>query len=331
MSSSSRASGQATPGRRALLLAPLLLAGCTGLPQPFRGRPGATARRLAQPPVYRLAVPPPTQAALTEADSATLARLLAESLLAAEIPAVAATPLPLDWRLAVSIDREGGNVVPRYTLRDADGRALGTLAGRPVSARAWVEGGEPVLRRAAAEAAPDLATLLGRVDAQRRTGDERAGGSGPPVVRLLPVRGAPGDGNRSLTARMRERLGGLGFQVQDDAEGAGFAVQGEVTITPPARGQQRVEIVWIVSRRDGEDLGRVLQLNEVPAGSLNGFWGDVAAVVAGEASGGVRDVVTNAGGFPGRAPAGAAPAATPAAAPAAPAPPAAPPPRGRVR
>lgn len=116
------------------------------------------------------------------------------------------------------------------------------------------------------------------------------------MLRLIPVRGAPGDGNRALTAQMRARLAGFGFAVQEQAEGAGYAVSGEVAVAPARPGFQRVEIVWTVSRRDGQDLGRVLQLNEVPAGSLNGLWGDVAFVVAEEASGGIRDVVSNAGG-----------------------------------
>jgi hypothetical protein len=130
---------------------------------------------------------------------------------------------------------------------------------------------------------------------------------------------------------MAERLAGLGLQVQDQAEGAGYAVEGVVTVTPPERGQQRVEIVWTVSRRDGYDLGRVLQLNEVPAGSLNGLWADVALVVAQEAAGGVRDVIGNAGGMP---PAAAAPAEAPAATAVAtlpPPPPAAPPAPTRSR
>jgi hypothetical protein len=190
-------------------------------------------------------------------------------------------------------------------------------SGQPGPGARLGEGGEPVFRRVATEAAPRLAGLVARADAQRRTGDERAAGAGPPVLRLIPVRGAPGDGNRSLTDRMRDRLAGFGFAVQDQAEGAGFAVSGEVAIAPAGRGLQRVEIVWTVSRRDGQDLGRVLQLNEVPAGSLNGLWGDVAFVVAEEASGGIRDVVVNAGGFgeagappprPASAPAPAAPA-----------------------
>ncbi|MBU8539695.1 hypothetical protein [Falsiroseomonas tokyonensis] len=303
--------------RRLLLLAPLALAACTGLPQPFRGRPGAVARRLRVPPGYRIAVPNSTQLLLTDADSASLSRALAEGLVANEVPAVAGPALPLDWQLAVVAERQGVQVVPRYALRDADGRALGMLVGQPVPARDWAEGGAALHERIAGEVAPQLATLVGRIDAQRRTGDEAASGSGPPVLRLLPVRGAPGDGNRSLTARMRDSLAGLGFRVQEEAEGAQFAVQGEVTVVPSGRGLQRVEIVWIVSRRDGEDLGRVLQLNEVPSGTLAGLWGDVAYVVAEEASTGVRDVVFNAGGFPGAAGAQAAPSASPATGPAA--------------
>ncbi|MGG5809688.1 hypothetical protein [Falsiroseomonas sp. CW058] len=296
--------------RRAFLAAPLALAACGPLPQPFRGRPGEVARRLARPPGYRVAVMPGAGVLLTDGDAETLSRAVAEALAGQEIPAVSGEALPLDWRLLLAAEREGGNVVPRYALRDADGQALGMLVGRPVAARDWAEGGEAVLRRAAAEAAPNLATLLARIDAQRRTGDERATGSGPPVLRLIPVRGAPGDGNRSLTARMRERLAGFGFAVQDQADGAQYAVSGQVTMAPGAsRAVQRVEIVWTVSRRDGQDLGRVLQLNEVPAGSLNGLWADVALVVAEEASGGIRDVVMNAGGFagPAAAPAAAAP------------------------
>jgi hypothetical protein len=284
------------------------------LPQPYRGQPGGVARRLALPPSYRVAVAPGPGTLLTDAQAETLSRSLAEALVAQEVPAVSGEALPLDWRLLVAAERDGASVVPRYALSDADGRALGMLVGRPVPARDWAEGGEPVFRRAAAEAAPNLATLLARIDAQRRTGDERAAGRGPPVLRLIPVRGAPGDGNRSLTARMRDRLAGFGFAVQDQAEGAGFAVSGEVTVAPAAtRGLQRVEIVWTVSRRDGYDLGRVLQLNEVPAGSLNGLWGDVAFVVAEEASGGIRDVVVNAGGFGEDGPPAPAPAAAPSA------------------
>ena len=40
----------------------------------------------------------------------------------------------------------------------------------------------------------------------------------------------------------------------------------------------------------------MVQLNEVPRGSLSGYWGDVAAAVAQEASGGVKDVILTQSG-----------------------------------
>jgi hypothetical protein len=65
-------------------------------------------------------------------------------------------------------------------------------------------------------------------------------------------------------------------------------------VVPTGRGRERVEIAWIVTRSDGRELGRIAQLNEVPAGSLRGLWGEIAIVVAEEAAGGVRQVLDNA-------------------------------------
>ena len=288
------------------------LAACGDLPQPFRGQPGQVAARLARPPAYRIAIPPPAGALQTRAQAEAYAEALAEQLMAQEVPAVAGEPWPLDWVVEVSATRQPAGVVPHYRLRDGDGTLLGEASGRMVSTRDWLTGDEAALRRAAADGAQSLATLVARADALRRTGDERSAGAGPLVVRLLPVRGAPGDGNRSLTARMSEQLAALGFRVQEQSDGAQFAVQGLVEMAPGTRGQQRIEIVWTVQRRDGFDLGRVLQLNEVPAGSLNGLWGDVAFVVANEAAGGIRDVIANAEAAPPPAEAPQPAAATPA-------------------
>lgn len=288
------------------------LAACGDLPQPFRGQPGEVAARLARPPAYRIAIPPPAGALQARAQAEAYAQALAEQLMVQEVPAVAGEPWPLDWVVEVSATRLPSGVLPHYRLRDGDGTLLGEASGRMVSTRDWLAGDEAALRRVAADGAQSLATLVARADALRRTGDERTAGGGPLVVRLLPVRGAPGDGNRSLTARMSEQLAALGFRVQEQSDGAQFAVLGMVEMAAAPRGQQRIEIVWTVQRRDGYDLGRVLQLNEVPAGSLNGLWGDVAFIVANEAAGGVRDVIANAEATPQSAkthpPAVAAPA-----------------------
>jgi hypothetical protein len=52
-------------------------------------------------------------------------------------------------------------------------------------------------------------------------------------------------------------------------------------------------------------LGRVVQINEVPSGILQRFWGDVAYAAAQEAAGGVQQVIRNASA--GAAPASSAP------------------------
>ncbi len=63
----------------------------------------------------------------------------------------------------------------------------------------------------------------------------------------------------------------------------------------PAR-KERVEIQWSVKTASGDERGRVVQLNEIPAGTLDQYWGDVAVVVATEASNGVNDVIIRQSG-----------------------------------
>jgi hypothetical protein len=84
--------------------------------------------------------------------------------------------------------------------------------------------------------------------------------------------------------------------VQDGPDGADFIVQGNVRMVAIGGGQQRVEIQWSVKAANGDERGRVVQLNVIPAGSLDHYWADVAMVVASEASGGVNDVILRQSG-----------------------------------
>jgi hypothetical protein len=273
----------------------LLLAGCGDLPQPFRGNPGRQARSLAIPLAIRLAVPPPSQALLDEANARGLAEAMTAALQGEEVPAIAIDrPLPLDWQLVITAESAGGAVRPRFELVNADGRSQGVHEGAPVPIRAWAEPTPPMLAQVAAQATPGLTRLLLSVQAARASATPGAITAGPPRVRFLPVTGAPGDGAQALAARMREFMSNLGFVVQDAAEGAQYGLTAEVRITPPADNAQVVDLQWIVTRRDGEELGRVVQVNEVPAGRLNRFWGDIAYVAAEQASGGVQTIIRNA-------------------------------------
>jgi hypothetical protein len=173
--------------------------------------------------------------------------------------------------------------------------------GSAIPARDWSRPNAALLADVANDASRRAAELLLRAEAARKSTNPAAlAAAGPPRVYLLPVRGAPGDGNDSLTARMRDSLGDYGILAQEVADGAGFAADGRVNVVPVGRGMQRVEILWIVSRRDGQELGRVLQMNEIPSGLLDRHWGDIAFAAAAEAAGGVQRVIENAGGMPKR-------------------------------
>lgn len=274
-----------------LLLLLIGLAGCGGLPRPFEGHSGATALRLAEPPPVRLVVPVPRAIFLPEGPSADLARVLAENLLDAEVPAYTGVPKRGDWQLLIEADHRGPDVVPTYRVIDPTGEQRGITEGLPVPTTLWV--GAPPLRRISGEATPRVVALLSRIEAARRQSDPSSLQNRAPRLFLVSVTGAPGDGNAALTRLIKTELVKAGQDIQDDAKGADFTLAGTVSVVPAGAGKQRVEVQWVVVDAKGSEAGRVVQLNEIQAGLLDRNWGDVALVVAEEAAGGVKDVITN--------------------------------------
>ncbi len=282
-----------------------LLASCGTLPQPFRGNPGEVARRLAaEPPIPpRLIVPPPPTALLSDEGSKALAALLARDLQLREVPAYAEPGKRDDWVLGMSVQHQGQAIVPVYTIRTPQGRDAGSLQGAPVPLSAWAAASPATLQLVAEDAAPRLSGMLDGINTNLQRSNPNSLYNRTARIALPAVTGAPGDGDAALTRLMRARLSALGEAVQDKPAGADFVVQGQVHLVPIPDGQERVEIQWIITGPDGNERGRVVQLNDVPAGSLGGIWGDAAAAVAQEASGGVREVVLRQSGH---APSGSA-------------------------
>jgi hypothetical protein len=279
--------------RSLLLLLPLALAACGDLPRPFEGDPGATALRLSRPPPSRLAVPSPGNALLPETGADALAGAITDALVGQELPAVAGPVHPGDWRLAMSAQMQGDTVVPTYTVMNPSGVVQGSVEGKPVSARLWADADPAALKQAAASAAPDIAGLLAAVEAARLQSDPTSLMNRPARIFVKDVTGAPGDGNTSLTRDIKAKLPGTGEMVQSSPQGADYTVIGTVTTKKIAGNQVHAEIKWQVLDATGTEAGAVTQINEVPAGTLDQYWGDIAVAVTDQAAGGIKEIILN--------------------------------------
>ncbi len=269
----------------------LLLASCGDLPQPFAGNPGATARRLAQPPPSRLLVLPATDALLPDAGVTAFPVALASALQDRGVPAVAAYAHTGDWRLVVTAELQADRVVPRFAVQNPLGKPQGAVQGPPVQADQWTAGDRAMLTSEAAAAAPGISDLLDRIEAAREESDPNSLLNRPARVAVQGVTGAPGDGNTSLAHEVSLHLAAGGVVLQHATAGADYVVRCEVRSVPASPGVTRIELQWIVTDAQGREAGRVVQINEVPSAAIAGLWGEVAIAAGQEAAGGVRDVI----------------------------------------
>jgi hypothetical protein len=275
------------------LLLAVSLSACGDLPQPFAGRPGATALRLANPPPARLVIPPPGAALLPPHDAGVMAHDLTDALVALELPAFAEPPRAGDWQIRLSAELQGTAVTPKYEVLDAGLHPKGAYSGPPIPAAQWASGDPAVFQRAAADAAPHITDLLRSVDAAIKQSDPNSLYNRPARIFLEGVTGAPGDGDSALARQMRSKIPDTGDLLARKREAADFVVKGVVKLTQLAGHQQQIEIHWLVYDAAGQEAGDVAQGHDIEQGSLDHLWGEVADAVTTEAAGGVHEVITN--------------------------------------
>ena len=273
----------------------LAIGACGALPKPFQRSepPPGTLTRAALNDGVRVALPLCT----TEPMAKLIANAVVKALTKREIPASVGLAGKLRYALNSQVEIGGGatSVAPtriRWQLTELDSKPFLSfnydVAG---SSWEWKWGspkiihdiGEAVARLIADTIAPEDKTLVASQLVTRG-------------VWVKPIKGAPGDGKKSLTRAIRYALIGAKVAVTDKPFAARYFLAGQVALGPVKGTMQAVEIRWTVTYPDGAVVGHAVQRNEVPAGTFDNRWGEDASLIAAAAGGGIKDVLDRAEG-----------------------------------
>lgn len=281
-----------------------LLAACQPLPHPFADD---------RPPAELLAVGDSVGIAIAPIEgpppevTAKLGPALAGALLKRDIPASDRTTSLGSYQLygrvaALPTRGEKPAVLARWRLYDAAGKILGEPTVKlDAAAKDWEAGDDKLVARLASATAEAVAPLLAEeplaaseksapvetaastqatVPATQAVAPAEPAGGGKIRLAIGEVKGAPGDGAKSLAKAVAAVLKNQEVAIVEDAKKADLTLDGEVDVAAGKAEKQHVKIVWRIRRADGTEIGTVGQENDVPRGLLDGAWGDVAYNVA---------------------------------------------------
>jgi hypothetical protein len=111
------------------------------------------------------------------------------------------------------------------------------------------------------------------------------------AVTVVPVKGAKGEGNDELTRAMRQTLSTAGWKVLKAPAKNALTISGRVEMAEVSGDMQMVALKWVVQAPDGGKLGDVNQANNVPAGSLDEGWGEIAGFAVEAAATGIFELI----------------------------------------
>ena len=190
-------------------------------------------------------------------------------------------------------------VVISWEVYAPGGSLLGRYAQQTeVPKNRWLAGDADTLRLVGLDAGPVLGPIAAGPEQVPESGASIAAGAdgGRPRIALAGVQGAPGDGGRSLPRALASVLTQRGFLVVDQPLAGDLVVEGVIETAPAGEGREEITLAWrLLDGPAGEKLGEVQQGNVIPAGSLDGAWGDVAALIAVGAADGIVDLLAQAG------------------------------------
>jgi hypothetical protein len=276
----------------AVLASVLPMAGCQPLPHPFANdvpRRGAPILDLRDSTSVAIAPIEGLPRATAEKLGPAMASALQEREIAASDKTASIGSYELVGRIQEMAPSQGkAALVVLWELRDPSGQRIGERAERLDAAPDdWDAGSEDAVAHLAAASATQIAALL------QDEGPSEAEIGGRTRLAIGAVTGAPGDGDQALVSSITEILKKQDLAIVSDPQAkADLVLDADIAVAKPKGGKQNVKIVWHVRRKDGGDeIGTVGQENDVPAGLLDGAWGDVAYMVAVSAQEGIMELV----------------------------------------
>ena len=312
----------------------LLVAGCIATPKPFEH--DADSNATSQPKQHKIEVAIAPPANMPDKMAERVAAALAIELQSYNIVAgVQPTPAPLKVAGAMSTrDAEFGTgieiEIEWFVLGKSRGIEGPAISKTVAQAQDFAEATDRLVSRIAQQAAPRIATLMGKPPAfeARAPGQvaagvnapepppvpvqtaAAAGSSTPPApaattqtpppsqrqvkVMVAPVEGAPSDGNRQLFSGMRRALGSNKIVVMDSSGGDTFTVTGRVKLTAIDDRSGQLELTWFLKDPNGKEVGKVDQSNPVPLAATRGSWAGFGDIVAQAAVEGLLELLEKA-------------------------------------
>jgi hypothetical protein len=109
-------------------------------------------------------------------------------------------------------------------------------------------------------------------------------------VAVVAIQGAKGAGNRELVSAVAAEFKKAGWPVSSKRNARTIQISAKITFAKHPDGEL-ITIVWYVKTPDGRPMGDVKQENVVPAGSVNGGFGEAAPIIAEGAASGIFELV----------------------------------------
>jgi hypothetical protein len=274
-----------------MLASGLPTAGCQPLPHPFADdvpRRGAAILALRDSTSVAIAPIEGLPRATAEKLGPAMASALQEREIAASDKTASIGSYELVGRIQEMAPSQGkAALVVLWELRDPSGQRIGERAERAdAAADDWDAGSDDAVARLATASSAQVAALL------QDEGPSEAEIGGRTRLAIGAITGAPGDGDQALVTSITEILKKQDLAIVSDPQAkADLVLDADIAVAKPKGGKQNVKIVWHVRRKDGGEIGTVGQENDVPAGLLDGAWGDVAYMVAVSAQEGIMELV----------------------------------------